>query len=300
MSSTGSGVASIRVSLTERVPFDVLVDEDLAGLTLRLYSTTGHTNWIAYEGEDDFVDHVRWRQEETGVVAVRVKLKKGRKLWGQHARYDWGASLRLDIRKPPRIDPKRPLAGLRVMLDPGHMPSAPGAIGPLGTKEMDANFALAEAMAARLEKEGAVPLLTKSSASDEVSLVDRPRLALDRSADLFVSVHNNALPDGANPFVKPRGFTLFYYHPQSLPLARALHASYRARVPLPDEGLEWGNLLVARLSAIPAVLVENAYMMLPEHEAMLNEPAFRDRVAQAAVAGIRAFVRDAGDRRNAP
>jgi N-acetylmuramoyl-L-alanine amidase len=183
------------------------------------------------------------------------------------------------------------------MLAQGHMPSATGATGPLGTKEMDANYAIAEAVAERIRRDGAVVLVTRSGPDHELGLAERPRMAVDRGADLFVSLHNNALPDGTNPFAKPRGFTIFYYHPQSLELARNVHRGFRVRVPLPDEGLQWGNLAVARLTAMPAILVENAYVILPEQEALLNDPRFRAKLADAVADGLRETMREAGRRR---
>ena len=292
--------ASVRISLSERVPFEVVENDAQDAAVVRIFSATGHTNIVAFEGGSDFVDQVRWRQEATGVVAVTVRLKPGRRLWGWNARYDGGASLRLDLRRPPRVNRRRPLEGLKVMLDPGHMPSAPGAVGPLGTKEMDANYAIAEAAAELLRREGALPLLTRGTTTDEVSLVDRPRQAVDRGADMFISLHNNGLPDGTNPFSKPRGFTVFYYHPHSLALGRAVHDAYAKAALVPDEGLQWDNLLVARLSAVPSILVENAYMILPEQEALLNEPAFREKLAVALVAGLKNFALEAGDTEKKP
>lgn len=292
-----SSSSIVRVSLSARAAFAGTVDDDLGGMTLRLFNVSGHTNWVIYDSKDDFVDEVRWTQEATDVMALRVRLKPGRRLWGWHAAYDGaGASLRLELRRPPRVDPSRPLAGVRVMLDPGHMPSATGATGPLGTKEMDANYAIALAVEQRLRRNGAVPLVTRDGPDHELGLLERPRMAQERDADLFVSLHNNALPDGSNPFAKPRGFTIFYYHPQSLELARNVHRGFRVRVPLPDEGLQWGNLAVARLTAMPAILVENAYMIFPEQEALLNDPRFRAKLADAVVDGLRETLRETGRR----
>lgn len=294
-----SSSSIVRVSLSARAAFAGTVDDDLGAMTLRLFGVSGHTNWIIYDSKDDFVDEVRWTQEATDVMAVRVRLKPGRRLWGWHAAYDGpSASLRLELRKPPRVaDPSRPLAGVRVMLDPGHMPSASGATGPLGTKEMDANYAIARAIEQRLRRSGALPIVTRDGPDHELGLLDRPRMAVEREADLFVSLHNNALPDGVNPFSKPRGFAIFYYHPQSLELARNVHRGFRVRVPLPDEGLQWGNLAVARVTAMPAILVENAYMILPEQEALLNDPRFRAKLADAVVDGLRETLREAGRKR---
>jgi N-acetylmuramoyl-L-alanine amidase len=147
-----------------------------------------------------------------------------------------------------------------------------------------------------LEREGAIVLNTRRSDDDEVSLTDRPRQAIERDADVFVSIHNNALPDGSNPFSKPRGFTIFYYHPHSLALGRAVHDVYHEKVALPDEGLQWDNLLVARLTSVPSILIENSFIILPEQEALLNEPGFRDSLARSIVAGLRAFMSESGDK----
>jgi N-acetylmuramoyl-L-alanine amidase len=283
--------AIVRIGLSERAAFDVELSAGLDALTVRLYNTTGHTNWMINDAPD-FVQEVRWRQEATDVVAVTILLKPSETLWGWWPSYE-GGSLRLELRRAPAISAYKPLAGIRIMLDPGHMPSASGATGPLGTREMDANYAIAEAAKARLERSGAVVLMTRADSLSEVSLVDRPRQAVERGADLFVSLHNNALPDGENPFGKPRGFTIFYYHPQSLELGRAVHEAYRTRIKLSDEGLRWGNLLVARQSAMPAILVENAYMIFPDQESMLNDAAFRDQLAKALVEGIEKFLRSA-------
>ncbi|MBI4061036.1 MAG: N-acetylmuramoyl-L-alanine amidase [Elusimicrobia bacterium] len=283
--------ALVKIGLSEKAAFDVEASAGLDALTVRLYNATGHTNWMLNDAPE-FVREIRWRQESTDVVAVTILLKTHEPLWGWWPSYE-GNALLLELRRAPKISTKNPLSGIKVMLDPGHMPSMPSATGPLGTSEMDANYAIALAAKARLERAGAAVLMTRDGPLHEVSLAERPRQAVERGADLFVSLHNNALPDGENPFAKPRGFTVFYYHPQSLELGRAVHEAYRGRIKLADEGLRWGNLLVARQSAMPAILVENAYMIFPDQEALLNSALFRDELAKALVEGLEKFLRSA-------
>jgi N-acetylmuramoyl-L-alanine amidase len=290
VSKTDTG-ALVKIGVSEKAAFDAEPSAGLDALTVRLYNAVGHTNWMINDAPD-FVQEVRWRQEATDVVAVTIILKPGEILWGWWPTFD-GGSLRLDLRRAPRISSKNPFNGVRIMLDPGHMPSASGATGPLGTREMDANYAIAMAAKARLERAGATVLMTRADSLAEVSLTDRPKQAVERYADIFVSLHNNALPDGEYPFGKPRGFTVFYYHPQSLELGRAVHEAYRGRIKLADEGLRWGNLLVARQSAMPAILVENAYMIFPDQEALLNDASFRDELAKALVTGLENFLKSA-------
>jgi N-acetylmuramoyl-L-alanine amidase len=286
MSTAASYDATVvRLGLTERVPFTIEASPDRRSVLVRLFYTTGHTNWIVYDDADDYVREIRWKQESAGVVTASVFLAEGTELWGWNGTYE-GSALRVELRHPP----KPTLKGLKVMLDPGHMPSATGATGPRGLQEMAANYAIAQEIEALLKKEGAVPMMTRSGPEDEVSLTDRPKLALEQRADLFISVHNNALPDGENPFSKPRGFSVFYYHPQSLALARHVYASFVKRVPLPAESLRWGDLLVPRFPAVPSILIENAYMILPEHEAKLDDPKFRRTLAAAVVEGLRSYM----------
>ncbi len=282
----------VRVGLGDRVPVMIDLSDDQTTLTARFHYTNLHTNWITYDPSDEFVDSISLRQEDREVVAMTVRVKPGRRLWGYWPTFE-GNALRLELRHPPKIARKgSPLAGIRVFVDPGHMPSAPGAIGPLGTKEMDVNFAIAKSIERLLLKEKAVPLLSRADPMDEVGLADRPKAAVDRKADLFVSVHNNFLGDGSNPFRGGHGYSIFYYHPQSLALARAVYASYEKVLgqKLEGESPRFGDLLVCRLPAMPAILTESAYLTYPEQEQMLLDPKFRELLAQSIVDGLRAFM----------
>ncbi|HVE12225.1 MAG TPA: N-acetylmuramoyl-L-alanine amidase, partial [Elusimicrobiota bacterium] len=108
--------------------------------------------------------------------------------------------------------------------------------------------------------------------------------------DLYVSVHANAQPVTADPFEAPRGYMIFYYQPQSRALADAVHGSYRRSFPeLTDEFVRWGDLAVCREPQMPAILVESAYMMLPEQEELLRQPHHQERFAKAMLDGIREY-----------
>lgn len=54
-----------------------------------------------------------------------------------------------------------------------------------------------------------------------IDLNPRIVMAEAQGAEVLVSIHNNALPDGVNPFTN-NGTTVFYNHAPSLPLARAV------------------------------------------------------------------------------
>jgi len=59
---------------------------------------------------------------------------------------------------------------------------------------------------------------------------------------------------------------------------------------LPDYGLYHGNLAVNRPTQYPAVLVECAFMIIPEQEALLKRDDFQDDIAKAITEGIKEFL----------
>ncbi|MBI3552197.1 MAG: N-acetylmuramoyl-L-alanine amidase [Elusimicrobia bacterium] len=288
----GDNSTVVHIGLTDRVPFRVDEAEDGRSLTVRIYYAWAHTNWVVYADEDPLVQEVRFKQENADTVAVTVRLKPDQNLWGYHASYE-GSAVRLELRRAPRLAPApaSALEGVAIFVDPGHMPSAPGAIGPLGTREMDVNYAIAKALEEKLTKQGAKVFMSRKNPEDEVGLPERPRQAWEKRADLFISVHNNFMGDGSNPFKgPPHGSSVFYYHPHSLALARAVYQAYDGRVPLPGEALRFGDLLVARMTEMPAILTESAYLLFPEQEALLLDARFRDKIASAIAVGTRRFL----------
>ncbi len=56
--------------------------------------------------------------------------------------------------------------------------------------------------------------MTRDSDKD-VGLNDRINIANSNEAQIIVSIHNNSLPDGRNPY-EDHGTSSYYYHPQSL------------------------------------------------------------------------------------
>lgn len=195
--------------------------------------------------------------------------------------------LLLEIRRPPAIDPERPLRGRRIAVDPGH--PAGGSRGPTGYYEGDANLAVARRLAGLLDEAGATPVLVRRD-EGAVGLYERTARAVEADADLFVSIHANALPDGVRPFGR-EGTSTYYHHPHARDLARAVQAGMLAEMGLRDLGVVWGDLAVARLSWMPSVLAEGAFMMHPAHEAALRTPAFQERYARGVLQGLEAFLR---------
>ena len=98
-----------------------------------------------------------------------------------------------DTLDPPRRD--KPSRRLVVMLDPGHGGIDPGAENR-GIKEADLMLLLARELKDTLLRTGDYDVLLTREADVFVSLEDRVRLAHQRGADVFISLHADALAHG--------------------------------------------------------------------------------------------------------
>ncbi|UCF39630.1 MAG: N-acetylmuramoyl-L-alanine amidase [Gemmatimonadota bacterium] len=279
----GPASVTLRVPLPGRVPFRV--DETDVGLRLTLYGVAADMDWVQYGGTDPFVQRISFAQPQSDVTEVTVTLD--RPVWGYRAAW-LGNDLQLEIRRPPRIDPGSPLKGRRIMLDPGHPPG--GAIGPTWVRESDVVLQVALRARALLEAKGARVDLTRDS-DRAVGLVDRLRLAEATDAEVLVSIHANALPDGVNPFVN-NGTSVYYFHPRSIPLARALDRALVYELGFRDLGMGRGDLALARPTWMPAALTEGLFLVLPDQEAVLSSREGQERYARGIVNGIEAFLKE--------
>ena len=280
--AAGGERASIRVPLGVRIPFRV--DEGDRRLALTLYGTAGDGSWIRYGAGDSPVRRVTWTQEPGAVTVLTVEL--GSDVWGYRTRWS-GTDLLLEVRRPPTIAGGRPLAGRLIVVDPGHPPG--GATGPTGLREADANLAVALRLRALLEAAGARVAMTRTS-DLPVELGARVKLADSLDADLLVSIHNNALPDGLNPFTN-NGTSVYYNQPRSLPLARAIQRALVERLGVRDLGVGRGDLALTRATWQPSVLCEGLYMILPDQEAALRDPTGQQLYARGVFEGIVAYLK---------
>ncbi|OGR88827.1 MAG: hypothetical protein A3A86_03900 [Elusimicrobia bacterium RIFCSPLOWO2_01_FULL_60_11] len=282
---------AVFLDLNERVPFRAVPSEDLKTLKVTLYYTVSNVDRVRLDtsGKVRWAEEIRWAQpaRETAEVLCRVKEK----IWGYDLRYENGGRLVCEIFFAPRGGRfGRPLSGVTVAVDPGHSPIlGDGAISPQGYAEGEVNYRLSESLKKKLEDQGARVFMTRER-GESVPLADRGRRAAKAEADLFVSVHTNAVPDGSDPSSR-RGYSVFYFHPMSLGLADAVHSAFPKYASMEDDGLSYGNLAVCRGPRIPAILVEAAYLIRPDEEEQLLDPGFQSRAAAGIARGVADFIR---------
>jgi len=176
----------------------------------------------------------------------------------------------------------------RVVIDPGHGGPDPGAVGIGGLRETDVVLDVGLQLAQLLQSKGIQVLLTRTSEVD-VDLPPRVALANRSGADLFVSLHANALsldrPD-------VNGIETFYFQGgRSYELAVSIQQQLMAVSPgTPDRGARPGRFFVIRRTVMPSVLTEMGFVTGEIDAPRLAEARFRQRLAAALATGILTYL----------
>lgn len=212
-----------------------------------------------------------------------------KKLFGYDAYYDKNKFV-LKIRKISDINTKKPLKGIKIAVDAGHGGKEFGAIGGFGDKEKDINLLIAKKLQKELAKRGAKLIMTREN-DVEVSLSDRVKIAKEKDAALLISIHANALPDGADP-QNNRGTSVYYYHNQAKPLAESILKSMTEKLGTQNDKVRQGSLALVRPTSSVSVLIEVAYIINPDDYALLLDTDFQTNCAKAIADGIENFIKN--------
>jgi N-acetylmuramoyl-L-alanine amidase len=196
-------------------------------------------------------------------------------------------------RRPPSGEglPLLPRGRYRVVIDPGHGGPDPGAIGIEGLRETDVVLDVAIEVAQLLQSRGVQVLLTRTTEVD-VDLPPRVALANDSGANLFVSLHANALsldrPD-------VNGIETFFYEGgRSFELARLVQEKLLAvSAGTPDRGARPGRFYVIRRTVMPSVLAEIGFVTGELDAPRLANASFRRRLAVALSSAILSYLQQA-------
>lgn len=239
---------------------------------------------IELPADNPIFSGAEWIKNEADYT-LRLHLKKAGALYGWNAEYNSQGQLVFSFLKPVQLKAADnaygvSLSGVKVVLDPGHGGSDPGAVGsdPRYT-EATLNSILTYKVRDRLTALGAEVTLTKND-SDRVGLDPRVRTVKSVKPDLFVSFHRNS-----STSTRTQGYESYYFNAFSEPLSRAVY-NRSAGLYLNQRGSKWGNFYVMRVSDCPAILTENGFVSNADEYSLLVTDAFNDRAADATVQGI--------------
>jgi N-acetylmuramoyl-L-alanine amidase len=196
-----------------------------------------------------------------------------------------------------------------IVLDPGHGGMNSGTISVLDQRpEKEFTLDLARRLKPLLEKEGWTVFLTRTADYD-LALSNRVTFAENHHADLFVSLHfNSAAPDKKQagletycltptgmPSTLTRGFAdpwqenlpNNYFDAQNLQLAIRLHTALLRTNGEEDRGVRRARFIgVLRGQKRPAILIEGGYLSNPAEAAKIENPDFRQKLAEAIAAAL--------------
>lgn len=169
-----------------------------------------------------------------------------------------------------------------VVLDPGHGGKDPGAmVGDV--MEKDITLAVALLVQKQLEGEGISVIMTRE---EDVypNLTERADLANQEEADLYISIHVNALENNDSY----AGIYTFYHpdKPSDKALAEAIQAAVTSASGGIDRGVESEDYAVLRNTEMSAVLIETGFMSCPEELIKLQDAEYQELLAQGIAQGI--------------
>ena len=202
-----------------------------------------------------------------------------------------------------------------IVLDPGHGGTDPGKINErLGISEKTLTLDVARRAKRLLEADGHRVVLTRDDDSF-VALPQRAAAARAANADLFVSIHFNALPRDT----RTSGVEVYTFAPRfqrstnawgggerddtedfaspvnrhdhwSVVLAHAVHRRFVNDLKSADRGKKLMHLAVLRPLDCPGVLVECGFLSSDAEARKISTPAHRQQLAAVIAAGVRDYA----------
>ena len=191
-----------------------------------------------------------------------------------------------------------PVSGKTIVIDAGHGKPDEGAQSSTGTTEAETNLKIALKLQNLLEQSGTTVILTRS---DENAIYDidaktlkqkkisdihnRVKIGNESSADLFVSIHLNKIPqqqyDGWQTFYKEGS-------EEGKKLAISIQNSLNDAIQKENNRVAKtiDNVFIIKHVEIPITIVECGFLSNPEEEKQLLEDEYQNRLAWGIYNGI--------------
>ncbi len=230
----------------------------------------------------------------------------------------------LPLVRPQACGPPPPRPHV-IVIDPGHGGDDSGTTNPrLRLREKTLTLDTARRLGRLLEADGYRVILTRTGdykldRDHDADLRDRAEVAVAARADLFLSIHYNSVA----PDSRTHGTEVYIFCPRfqrstdswgrhqddsepsrrfpdpspvnrydrwSAVFAHAMHGELLRRLGTEDRGEKLRHLGVLRPLHCPGILVEAAFLSNDAEAARVATPAFREQIAEAMRAGVRAYA----------
>lgn len=233
-------------------------------------------------------------KDELPVLTYSAMGNAGDKLWVVMVGSQAILSERVQGMVEGRIIPPYLLAGVTIVVDPGHGGKDTGAIGATGSYEKNNTLSTGLYLADLLRQAGAKVVLTRSNdaspaGADYTQLKDlqtRVDIANQNKADIYVSIHNDSF---SNP--EAGGVTTYISaeNPEAeeaRALATLVQQEVIKQVGLQDRKVKSANFYVIKNTKMPAILVELGFMSNPTEEKLVAASDFQKKAATGIYRGI--------------
>lgn len=172
-----------------------------------------------------------------------------------------------------------------IVIDAGHGGRDSGAVSADNSIfEKDITLSTAILLRNRLQDAGANVILSRSS-DEFVSLDDRVITGHNYQADLFISLHYDAI-EVANSM---SGTTTYYYSESNLELANTVNRYLAQLGPLNNNGVRHGNYYVLRANNQPSILLELGYMNSDIDIQHIDTIAYQSTIVEAVYQALREY-----------
>lgn len=166
------------------------------------------------------------------------------------------------------------LAGIKVLINPGHGGPETGAAGPTGVWAKDVSLSVSLLLRDELLSRGVGVVMTRETDLD-VSLTERQQMIAQSEPAIALTIHHTSVEEDGDA-EGSQGVRSYWYHPQSHGAAVFLHNYLVEQLERVAGGVFWNNLALTRPSEAPAVVLELGFMTHPqEFEWITDEDAQR-------------------------
>ena len=233
---------------------------------------------------------------------------------------------------PPGALAKQLALGVsRIVIDPGHGGRDYGAPGYLrGVHEKDVVLKLARRLAKKIRKELGCEVIMTRNSDRNLTLEERTAIANTKNADLFISIHTNAVRDRRAYGIETFFLNLATDNDAILVAARenatstknisdletilsdlmqnakinessrlAVHVQKSMDLHLRNhysriksKGVKQAPFYVLLGAQMPAILIETSFISNPRECKRLNDTAYQDRMSEAIVRGIKEYIKE--------
>ncbi|MDA3731019.1 N-acetylmuramoyl-L-alanine amidase [Niameybacter massiliensis] len=193
--------------------------------------------------------------------------------------------LNIEVKNPNQVYAQKPTMKKLIVIDPGHGGRDVGAIVDEAL-EKHINLQIAHKVKYKLSQQGYDVVMTREQ-DEEVSLEQRVKLSNESNAQLFVSIHQNAIEDNVT-----HGIETWFESGKSASkqFAQFIQEQTSLATGAKNRGIkDYTSLYVTRNTHAPSVLVECGFITSDYERSLLSSDRYQEEIAEGIVEGINLY-----------